>query len=117
MTDSRIPVFTGDPAGATGADAVLHDIAWPAPAHAVGCACCAPRPALARALSALFLARARGETAWFERVVVACASSEDTRVAAAIAADPVSQARFRFVGRLPAQAGSEASPSPSARCM
>jgi len=111
--DPRIPVFTGDPALAGPDDAVVRESGGEAPWHGAGCACCAPRPALARALARLFLARARGEAPLFRRVIVA---GEAAAVVAAIAADPVSAARFRYAGRLD-QAGPDVSPSPSARCM
>jgi len=112
-SDPRIPVFVGDPAQAGPGDAVVREGGGEAPLHGVGCACCAPRPALARALARLFMARARGEAAYFQRVIV---SGDAAAVAAAIAADPVSAARFRFAGRLD-QAAPDSSPSPSARCM
>lgn len=119
MVDPRIPVFAGDPSRAEAGDAVLRAVVEPGSSHIAGCACCGPRPALARALARLFMARARGETAFFDRVIVACPPAREADMAAAIAADPVSAARFRFAGRLPAPAhsGLSASPSPSARCM
>jgi hypothetical protein len=116
--DARVPVFAGglDQAGAE--DAVLADPPTALPAHAAGCACCRPRPALARALARLFLARARGEVAFFRRVLVAIPPGGEAELAAAIAGDPVSAARFRYAGRLgDASPGSVASPSPIARCM
>ncbi len=100
-SDSRIPVFAGDPARAAPGDAVLRGEVGVAPTHGIGCACCRPRPPLARALARLFMARARGDMAFFGRVIVACPIGEEGAVAAAIAADPVSAARFRFAGRLP----------------
>jgi hypothetical protein len=39
--------------------------------HRTGCACCAPRAALAAALNRLFIRRARGEVGFFRRVAVA----------------------------------------------
>jgi hypothetical protein len=111
--DIRVPVVAGDPALAGPLDAVQP---WPgrsAAAHAPGCACCAP---LAQALSRLFLARVRAEIPFFTRVIVPCLPADEPALAAALAADPVTAARFRFAGRL--QAGSSASScAPSARCM
>jgi hypothetical protein len=116
VPDPRIPVYAGAPDLAAGEDVVVRETLAPV-AHGPGCACCAPRSALARALARLFLARARGDMALFTRVIVACAPDEAAAVAAAIAADPVSAARFRFAGWLAAQAGGDSSPSPSDRCM
>jgi hypothetical protein len=114
--DTRIPVFAGDPGRAAAGDAVVGEGGAEPPLHGVGCACCAPRPALARTLARLFVDRARGATAFFTRVIVACPPGGEAALAAAIAADPVSAARFRFAGRL-AQTAPDSSPSPSARCM
>ena len=85
--DARIPV-------AFGAELREGDIAF-APtqqAHPVGCTCCVARPADAQALDRLFLARVRGDVAWFRRVVVAF---DDPVLRAALASDPVLAARFR----------------------
>lgn len=49
---------------------VVRHLAVPVPRHLAGCACCTPRHAVAQALGALSLARARGDVAWFSRVVV-----------------------------------------------
>ncbi len=112
----RVPVVSGDPALAGPLDAVQP---WPGPSaavHAPGCACCRPRAPLAQALSRLFLARARSEIPFFTRVIVSCLPADEAALAAALAADPVTAARFRFAGRL--QSGSASSScAPSARCM
>lgn len=113
--DGRVPVWTGDAGAAGPGDVVQPWSGEGAPAHAPGCICCRPRGALAAALARLFLARARGEIPFFSRVVVACTPEHDAALAAALAADPVTLARFRFAGRL--QPGSASSPGPSARCM
>jgi hypothetical protein len=77
--------------------AVARIEASPLGAHFLGCPCCRPRTPLARALARLFGARARGETAFFRRVVLVLHPPADpARVAAAIAADPVAAARFRL---------------------
>jgi hypothetical protein len=53
-----------------------------------------------RALARLFGARARGETAFFRRVVLVLPPPADpAKVEAAIAADAVAAARFRLVRR------------------
>jgi len=44
--------------------------------HRPGCACCAPRAALAEALNRLFIRRARAEVAFFRRVAIALPRAE-----------------------------------------
>ena len=65
------------------------------PAHAAGCRCCGGRDPLAVALGAAFTARARGTVPWFSRVLVVGPPSQAARVAAVLAGDPVSMARFK----------------------
>jgi hypothetical protein len=67
-----------------------------APGHAGGCACCGGRSPAAAALDRLFQARVRGACPWFERVVALAetAAARDA-VAAALADDAVTAARFR----------------------
>jgi hypothetical protein len=64
--------------------------------HVAGCACCGGRPVAAPAFDRLFLARVRGDCAWFDRVV-ALAETPAARAAitAALAEDAVTAARFR----------------------
>jgi hypothetical protein len=111
-SDDRIPVRFDAADGARGDEALLveGDLAVPAGhavrrftlapgvfGHPVGCACCAPRGAVAEALSRLFLARARGEVAFFRSVVaVAATSAGEAAVRAALAEDQVSAGRFRL---------------------
>ena len=64
-----------------------------APSHMAGCACCVPRGALAQALGALFLARARGEVAFFRRVIADLA--DPAPLQAALRDDPVVSSRYR----------------------
>jgi len=113
--DVRLPVVAGDAALAGPGDVVQPWSGQGATGHIAGCTCCQPRTPLAQALGWLFLARARGDLLFFSRVIVPCAPDEEAALAAALAADPVTAARFRFAGRL--QAGSVSSPSPSARSM
>ncbi len=65
--------------------------------HTYGCLCCTPRDPVAAALNRLFLARAKGEMAWFTRVV-ALVQTVPGRLAVtqAIASDPLVAARFRL---------------------
>jgi hypothetical protein len=111
--DMRVPVWAGDPARAEAGDAVQSLPPPGAVRHAVGCVCRAPRAPLAESLAKLFFARARGDIPFFARVIVPCPPDGEPALAAALAADPVTAARFRFAGRLAAQGGSVASPSPS----
>ncbi len=68
------------------------------PSHAGACACCGGRSPAAAALDRLFQARVRGACPWFERVV-ALAETPAAResIAAALAGDAVTAARFRAV--------------------
>jgi hypothetical protein len=68
--------------------------------HPYGCACCTPRGPVAEALGRLFLARARGEVAFFRSVVAVVATpAGEAAVQAALAADQVSAGRFRLAKR------------------
>ncbi len=109
--DARVPVVFGEIGQADPVDALLIEGDAPAPAnrpvaryergrsapsHAPGCACCGPRSAVAMALARLFLARARGEVAFFHRVVAVPLDAEgEEAVRAAIQGDPLACARFR----------------------
>ena len=94
----RVPVVAG--AAARPGDVVQPWAGEGTTRHAAGCACCRPRPPLAAAMARLFLARARGEMPFFVRVVVPCPPERDAALAATLASDPVTAARFRFDGRL-----------------
>lgn len=108
LIDARIPVVIGDPTVVVRSDAVLleGDVAAPplaaavgrfgasATSHQPGCACCRPRGQAAEALGRLFLARVRGEVAFFNRVV-ACVQDRDA-VNAALTGDALVAARFRL---------------------
>jgi hypothetical protein len=98
-SDVRIPIVMGETDSALPDDFVL-DLAGQAAAagHPPGCACCQPRSALGRSLGALFVARARGTIRPFARVLVTGTDDPET-VAAALDADIVARARYRFAGR------------------
>jgi hypothetical protein len=106
--DARVPVVFGrlDEAGAD--DAVLIEGDAPAPGvaavlrfmpgtdsgHVAGCACCVPRGTLATLLGSSFLLRARGEVAFYRRVVAVVADEAPLR--AVLADDPLVSSRFRL---------------------
>jgi hypothetical protein len=106
-TDARLPVVFGEVAAAGPDDGLLIEgdapappgravarfAAGPRPWHAMGCACCVPRAAAAAALGRLYLARARGEVAFFHRVVAVV--SDPAAVRAALAEDTLAAGRFR----------------------
>lgn len=87
-----LPVGTAAPEGA-----VVARIPAASPrAHPAGCACCASRGRLAEALGRLFLARARGEVAFFREVIAVLPDAQDqAELGAALAADPLLAARYR----------------------
>jgi hypothetical protein len=86
-------LIEGDAAAPTAA-AVARFIVPANPLHGVGCSCCAPRGPASEALSRLYLARARGETPMFRRVVVLASDAGVALVRAALAGDAVTRARF-----------------------
>jgi hypothetical protein len=107
--DARVPVLFADPP-----DGARPDDAWlvegehqpadapigarftPDAGHAVACTCCAGRSGAARALSSLFLDRARGHTTFFKRVIVSTETPEGRHaVAAALASDVLVSQWFR----------------------
>lgn len=98
--DARVPVLIGSEVDAGADDAVLAEgaAAWGALAnHAADCACCAPRGAVAPELTALFLARARGEVPFFRRVVAVPADEAGAAaMRAALRDDPFVSGRFRL---------------------
>ncbi len=104
--DERVPVRFGAPAadeavlieGVAGAP-TGRAVAWfrlaPGLAgHFPGCACCVPRGPVAEALGRLFLARARGEVAWFRAVAVLATPAGEAAVRAALAGDQIAAARY-----------------------
>jgi hypothetical protein len=112
MTDGRIPVYLDAAAiprqagpiawlveDEAATDAAIHERYTLARLHPVGCACCAPRGAVAQALGRLFLRRARGEVAMFGAVgVQARGPAGLAAVAEAVTADVLARARFRLAG-------------------
>ena len=95
MLDARVPVVFGSSRDAQDGDAVLAFGLDSAPGHDAGCACCVARAPAAQALGDLFMRRARGEVAFFRRVLVDGQAAE-AAVRAALQSDPVASARFRL---------------------
>jgi hypothetical protein len=111
-TEDRVPVRFDATDAARSDEALLveGDVAVPAGhavgrftlapglfGHPLGCACCTPRGPVADALGRLFLARARGEVAFFRSVVAVVATpAGEAAVRAALAQDQVSAGRFRL---------------------
>lgn len=92
----RIPVMIGGVSEAARGDVSLV-VAEEAANHAMGCDCCVGRSVVGTALGRLFLARARGETPWFTRVVATCETAgAEVSLRAALAWDPIASARFRL---------------------
>ncbi|MSP04361.1 MAG: hypothetical protein EXR05_03775 [Acetobacteraceae bacterium] len=111
--DARIAVYLVPPADARADSAWLIQGDAPAPGagpvarfqssasspgHPAGCVCCLPRGPVAEALSRLFLARARGEVAYF-RLVLALPhnAAGATAIRDALAQDSLLAGRFRLV--------------------
>jgi len=107
--DGRIPVvFVSDPSDTGTEDVLLLEGDAPAPDgalvarftaggdHALTCSCCTGRSPAARALSDLFLARARGQAAFFRRVCVVSRSAEGRdAVIRALSGDVLASGWFR----------------------
>lgn len=66
-------------------------------AHAVACACCQGRSPAAQALDRLFQARVRGQSRWFDRVLVLDEDGAGEAVRAALSEDALAAARFRLI--------------------
>lgn len=80
------------PAGAVSAVSFEAEVA----AHAVACACCQGRSPAAQALDRLFQARVRGQSGWFDRVLVLDEDGAGAAVRAALSEDALASARFRL---------------------
>ena len=107
FVDARVPVVFASIAEAEPDDALLIEGDEPVPegrvvvrladtatpSHAAGCVCCVPRSAVGSALASLFLARGRGEVAFFRRVVAVTA--DPSAVRAALHDDPLASGWFR----------------------
>ena len=75
--DARIPIVFAPVEPRTDDHVVTEAEDFAAtPVHDAGCACCAPRSEVAGMLGGLFFARARGEVAFFRRVVVVVVTEE-----------------------------------------
>jgi hypothetical protein len=114
FADARIPVIVAAAASAGPGDALLIEGPAPAPAgvpvarfvvsgHLAGCACCAPRGAVAEALHRLFLARARDAGAFFTRVIVVAGAAGEAAVRQALAEDAFLAGRYRGVAPNPSR--------------
>jgi len=62
-------------------------------AHAAGCVCCVPRSAAGAALAGLFLARGRGDVAYFRRVWVV--TTDEAAIRAAVEDDILASTWFK----------------------
>jgi len=101
--DARVPVVFGSPDMAGPDDVLLFEGGEGLASfevdqgHAPGCACCTARRAGGRALAALVQARARGQVAFFRRVVVVVVSAAGRAdITAALRDDPVASCCFRL---------------------
>ncbi len=94
MVDARIGVVFGRASERQEGDVVLSG-GLDDTGHPAGCACCLSRTVAADALSRLFLQRARGEVAFFRRVLVDADDVGNEAVRAALRSDPLVCARFR----------------------
>ncbi len=89
-------LIEGDGALPPGRPAASFTVPVVAQNHPAGCACCAPRMPVAQALSRLFLARARGETAFFRDVVaITVTAAGHAAVLMALTDDPLVSAWFK----------------------
>jgi hypothetical protein len=108
--DARVPVVFGEVSDLLADDALVLDNDMAAPeghsfvrlgagesdAHAARCVCCVPRSAAGSALAGLFLARGRGDIAFFRRVLVV--TKEPHAIEAALVDDLLAAGWFRVVG-------------------
>lgn len=95
MVDARVPVAFGTSSDVREGDALVNAGLGDTVGHAAGCACCTPRSTAAETLSRLFLQRARGEVAFFNRLLVVADAAGQEAVNAALQSDPLVSARFR----------------------
>jgi hypothetical protein len=106
--DARVPVVFGglDAMGPDDALLIEGDAPAPAgrvvvrlsaaatPAHVAGCVCCVPRSAAGSALAGLFLARGRGDVAFFRRVLAV--TTDEAAIRAALEDDMLASGWFRI---------------------
>lgn len=125
--DSRIPVVFGTLAEAGAEDALLLAgsavpppgravafVAAGASPHAAGCNCCVSRGSVAQAMAALFVARARGEVAFFSRLLVVLDAAGRAAARAALEGDRFVAGRYRAVSRTGSDTAAAAARSASA---
>ena len=123
--DARVPVRIGAVAEAGPDDALLIEGDGPAPdgvplerfrvpvfeigpagPHRIGCACCTPRVPVADALARLFLARARGDSGFFQSVLaVPLGAAGAAAIRAALDSDQMAASRFRLLDGAGAASG------------
>ena len=96
MFDARIPVVFGTLLDARDGDLVLDDGLGGEVGHDAGCRCCFGRSPAAETLGRLFLQRARGEVAFYRRILVVGDYLAERAIRAAFQSDPVVAARFRL---------------------
>lgn len=96
MFDGRVPVAFGTSMNAQEGDVVLADGLEGGAGHDAGCTCCVARSPAAQALGRLFTQRARGEVAFFRRVLIDSDAAAEASVRTALRSDPVVAARFRL---------------------
>ena len=96
MIDARVPVAFGARTMEQAGDIVLLDGPASAAGHPAACACCSARTPAAEALGQLFTQRARGETAFFRRVLAVGGPEHEAAIKTALDRDPVVSARFRL---------------------
>jgi hypothetical protein len=78
----------------------------PAGPHRIGCACCTPRVPVADALARLFLARARGDSGFFQSVLaVPLGAAGAAAIRAALDSDQMAASRFRLLDGAGAASG------------
>ena len=94
--DARVPVRFGSPEEAGPEDVVVMEGDLGSLGHVAGCACCVPRGGAGRALARLFEQRARGEVAFFRRVLIVASAQGREAVTQALREDPVASGRFRL---------------------
>ena len=96
MVDARVEVVFGRASERQEGDVVVSE-GLLGVGHPADCACCTSRTVAAEALSRLFLRRARGEVAFFRRVIIVANAASEAAVRTALQSDSVVSARFRCI--------------------